>query len=89
MKSLLINWFEKLVLLGDAASKARVRQELLMNSDRVLADMGFDPAKLASGIEAWPWRVDQPSNEDNVTKLIFDQKEIAAEKSVDNGDLAA
>ena len=68
MKSFLVNLFDGLTRLGEPACKARVRQELLMHSDRMLEDMGFDRAKLVSGIGAWPWRVDEGTAEDNVTK---------------------
>lgn len=39
-------------------ARARVRTELLAQSDRVLADAGFCRELLESGVNAWPWRRD-------------------------------
>lgn len=54
--------FFKRIISSIAASheiRARqlVRRELMTLPDYRLADLGFDRAALADGINAWPWRI--------------------------------
>lgn len=37
-------------------AKVRVHQQLMRMSDRQLEDSGFSKALVADGVEAWPWR---------------------------------
>lgn len=40
------------------AGRARARREMLVMSDRLLAESGFSRELLEQGVEAWPWRLD-------------------------------
>ena len=89
MKSLIVNLYEKLARFGEPACKSRVRQELLMHSDRMLADMGFDRDKLLRGTEAWPWRAEAPSEADNVTRMVFENPKPSVTEDDTTRHLAA
>ena len=50
--------FSSFVASHEIRARQLVRNELMALPDYRLADLGFDRAALATGVKAWPWRLD-------------------------------
>ncbi len=58
-----LTFIERLTQTFEAIGRERVRNRLLLMSDRKLEEMGFSLPLLLKGIEAWPWRLEQPKGD--------------------------
>ena len=71
--------------------RARTREVLLRQDDRLLADAGFSRELLLAGVDAWPWRTDAAATDDARDAALMRERQRRAVRelrAMDDRELA-